>query len=494
MKQIPRFALGTWEPDVGEVGTDTLEECVNVFPRPDHYSPFPGLGSISSGALSTACRGIVYVQKTAGTYDTYVATATKLFRYNADTLTFDDVSRSSGGDYNLPADDYWSFTLFGNILIATQLGDVPQYIDVDVGTNFAALGGSPPTARFCTVMDNRLVLYHTTTDPRQARWSEVGNPEDWSGVGAGEQTFKDHGAVMAFLPHARLVILERGLRQIVSTNDSEAFEFQELAFERGTVSPWSVIEVGNFAAWLSEEGFFFGNASGIQNITEGRLSRWFGDNANRERTYQVFGTHDPYSSRLLWAFPTGDTEYNDRILIWDRSLSSPYGVGRFSLIDLDTYVLARLATAGVSLEGGSDSTDMDEAGLPSLDSRLYMAGAPILVAVGTDLKLSGFTGDNLAATITTKSYMLGDGGRARLRQVMPLISGTESDEITVKVKKRNRQSDDWTTSGAISQQASGFHPCNHDSRFHALKFEIAAAKTWDRFQGFYADSRQTSWR
>ena len=153
-------------------------------------------------------------------------------------------------------------------------------------------------------------------------------------------------------PHARVIILERGVRSIISTGDTLSFEFPEMTHEKGTTAPYGIIELGAEIFWPSEDGFYTGNANGFINISEGRISRWFFEQLNRGRMFQIYGAYDPYSARLLWAYPTSSTEYNDRILLFDRLIPSPFGQGRFSEVAVNTYVLARLATVGVSLDGG----------------------------------------------------------------------------------------------------------------------------------------------
>jgi hypothetical protein len=191
----------------------------------------------------------------------------------------------------------------------------------------------------------------------------------------------------------------------------------------------------------------------------------------------------------------GDEEWNDRVLVYDFVLD------RWSYLELNTYILSRTATASVSLDGGSDSMDMDEPGLPSLDSFLYRAGAPVLSAVGTDMKLSTMEGSALPATLQTCSYAFGEGQRVRLRSVMTYIEErrTESGEdgqssITVKVAKRQRYSDPWLTSSAIPQQRSGRYRMNADGHFHRFEINIPAGTDWQHAAGWEPDLAPTTGR
>jgi hypothetical protein len=434
------------------------------------------------------------VQTAAGDWDTYVATAAKLYKYNADTFVFDDMTRTVGGDYALPADDYWSGTQYGNRLIVCNLGNEPQFIDVDSGTHFANLPNAP-IAKLVTVADDHVVFSHLFTNPRAVQWSAINDSEDYTSGTSGFQEFADAGYVTGFLPHAHMLMLERGIRGIVSTGDKYAFSFPDMSSEKGTVSPWSVVEFGGLAYWLSANGFYVGNAEQQKDISEKRISGQFFDTLNYGAITRIYGTIDPHASRIYWAYAVGDEEWNDRVLVYDFVLD------RWSYLELNTYILSRTATASVSLDGGSDSMDMDEPGLPSLDSFLYRAGAPVLSAVGTDMKLSTMEGSALPATLQTCSYAFGEGQRVRLRSVMTYIEErrTESGEdgqssITVKVAKRQRYSDPWLTSSAIPQQRSGRYRMNADGHFHRFEINIPAGTDWQHAAGWEPDLAPTTGR
>ena len=479
--------FGEFSPDVSDLNTDTLDIARNVLPGPNSYLPAPGLVAQSTAALPLPCRGLWYVQLADGTYDTYAATSAKIYKYDPDTGTFTDVSRLAGGDYLLPSDDYWSGVQYGSRLIVCNLGNEPQFIDIDSGTNFANLPNAPIASFVCS-KDDHVVFSRLFTNPRAIAWSAINDSEDYTTGTSGTQEFSDAGEVTGFCPYANIVFLQRGLRGVISTGDKYAFAFPMMSSEKGTVSPWSVIEFGAIAYWLSDNGFYVGNADQQRSISEKRISGYFYDALNQGRITRVYAALDPHASRIYWAYATQDNEFNDRVLVYDWSLD------RWSELEVDTYILSRLATASVSMDGGADSIDMDEPGLPSLDSFFYRSGAPVLSAVGTDMKLSTMEGPNLPATLLTGSYQLGGASRVRLRSVLTFFEGTDAESITVKVSKRQRYGDDWATSGAIPQQLSGRHPMNADGMFHRFEYTIPAATEWSHAHGWEPDFVPTTGR
>jgi hypothetical protein len=489
--------FGEFSPDLSDLNTDTLDIARNVLPGPNSYLPAPGLVAHSVTALPLPCRGLWYVQTAAGDYDTYAATAEKLYKYEPDTGTFADVSRLVGGNYALPTDDYWSGTQYGNRLIVCNGGNEPQFIDVDSGANFADLPNAP-IASFVTVMDDHVVFSRLFTNPRAIRWSAINDSEDYTSGTAGFQEFSDAGEVTGFCANAHILFLQRGLRGIISTGDKYAFSFPTMSSEKGTVSPFGVIEFGGIAYWLSDNGFYVGNADQQKSISEKRISGYFYDALNQGAVTRVFSTFDPHASRIYWTYAVGDEQWNDRVLVYD------WGIDRWSELEVNTYILSRLATASVSLDSaGPDPMDMDLPGLPSLDSFIYRSGAPVLAAVGTDLQLSTMEGPNLAATLLTGSHEFQAGRRVRMRSVLTYIEESrraedgltyEPSTITVKVSKRQRYGDDWLTSSAIPQQRSGYYRMNADGHFHRFQIDIPAGTDWQHAAGWEADFVPTTGR
>jgi hypothetical protein len=80
-------SFGEYAPDVSDLNTDTLDVARNVLPATNSYLPAPSLQQQSVTALPSPCRGLWYVQTAAGDWDTYAATATHLYKYDAEVHT-----------------------------------------------------------------------------------------------------------------------------------------------------------------------------------------------------------------------------------------------------------------------------------------------------------------------------------------------------------------------------------------------------------------------
>jgi hypothetical protein len=82
----------------------------------------------------------------------------------------------------------WTFCQHGDVLIgfggSFTAPDAPFKWTGET-SNIAALGGSPPSAKFGFAAGNRVFAGCTAADPATLYWSILGNAEDWTGAGSG---------------------------------------------------------------------------------------------------------------------------------------------------------------------------------------------------------------------------------------------------------------------------------------------------------------------
>lgn len=111
-----------------------------------------------------------------------------LFRVNLDGSG----TTSIGGALTLPTNTFWQWKNFENLAIGVNRatsGDNP--VKVNSAGAAAALGGSPPKAKFIEVWNNRVWVV-SATEPNQVRCSALGLPETWAtGPNAGDPAAYD---------------------------------------------------------------------------------------------------------------------------------------------------------------------------------------------------------------------------------------------------------------------------------------------------------------
>ena len=152
MRKTVTVPFGPWLPDLPEAGHAGATVARNVVPSEGAYKPLPSLLP-TEDALADVCRGAALFYDKDGEPVLVAGTATKLYK-----ITADGPADVSGATYGLPAGDFWSFERFNDTVVATNVADGPQALDIEVGSAFAPLSGSPPRAKHVARVRDFLVL------------------------------------------------------------------------------------------------------------------------------------------------------------------------------------------------------------------------------------------------------------------------------------------------------------------------------------------------
>ncbi|HKX29354.1 MAG TPA: hypothetical protein VJ302_16780 [Blastocatellia bacterium] len=193
------------------------------------------------------------------------------------------------GALTLPADNFWQWVTFAGLAIGVNkatTGDNP--VKVDNSGVAAALGGSPPKARYATVWNNRLWLV-SATEPNQVVGSDLNNPESWTlpTVNADDAVQIDIDAddgdeITGLWPtKERLFVFKRrSIHRIVPVDptqpstDATNLKVEIHAQGGGCVSPHSIKAVLDDVVFLSELGLAsLKLAEGVDDFRTALLSR-----------------------------------------------------------------------------------------------------------------------------------------------------------------------------------------------------------------------------
>ena len=146
--------FGPWRPDEASVDSNVLVDVVNAAPDSTGFRPVGSLAA-SSDALIEDCIGSASFLDETGSGITFAGTKSGLFKLN-DDRGWDDVT-NVGGAYTTGSGERWRFAQFGTLGIATNFTDPPQKIDLtNPSAVFQDLGGSPPHARYVSVVGDFL--------------------------------------------------------------------------------------------------------------------------------------------------------------------------------------------------------------------------------------------------------------------------------------------------------------------------------------------------
>lgn len=489
-----RYAFPPWAPDSASVDNNILIEARNVYPAASGYMPVPALVPFSSNSIAEKTLLIKHAKTSTGAFVCFVFTATKIYREVDGVLT--DYSRSVGGAYNATDADKWDAVQFGQYLIACNPNDDVQVIDVDSGaTNFTALGGTPPRARYVDVVGNFVILSSLTDNPRAFRNSAIENHQGWT-VGTDlcdEQTIPSGGRITGFVGgEFGFIAQERAIRKLIFSGSIPAFRVEIVDEEIGCASGYGMVGVGNAAYFPSDNGFMMAVGSDIIPIGADAVDTWFGSNSDGTRFYEVQGFLHPTLPLIGWAFYNtgGDTNYN-RIIYYNRA---PNVERRWSYVITEVQFVTSHATSGVTLEGldvlypsGLDSIPI------SLDSRTFQGGRPSLVAVNGDGYLSFFDGSSsLTGILQTSTMQLNPGYRSKNIEAK-LLGELNGAAITLEVGKREHTGEAWTyTSPAAASTRTGWARQRASGAYHTFKWTIAhtAGVRWTLLQGMDVNATQ----
>ncbi|MFB0490191.1 hypothetical protein ABIE45_002777 [Methylobacterium sp. OAE515] len=491
-----KIPFGAWAPDVASNDATVSAVARNVFPRPDGYGPVPSPNPVTQ-PLPEACRGSTSVQAPNGAWVVYAGTATKLYRLNAETNVWDDVSGPSS--YLLPEGDYWSFALYGTRLFAVHLGAVPQVIDIVTGTAFADLTAAdpanpPPKARFAAVMGEFLVLGALISDPTEIQWSGLGDPTFWTpGVQDSDvQIFPDGGHVTGLVgtDNSLIVFQDRAIQQMVfSPGSAVIFQRSKLEDDRGAVAPWAVQKIGPTIFFLDRDGAYAFAAGTTVPIGKNRVNGWIQSLRDPTYAHTAVAVGDPTGSRVLFAMKStrvSDPTLLDLVLVYDSVQD------RWTQLDLALRYFLRAETAPVSIDSIDEDIDAGKApydfadGL-SLDSALFSGGNPLIGVWGTDNRLALLEGPSMAATICTPDAQLSRPNRTYARGVRV---DADADAWTAQVGTRENLG---VSTPVRWRQPSGpnrerFAPCHASGRYHRVQVVIPAGDPWTYATGVEPDA------
>lgn len=469
-----------WAPDRSELDMSVSDTISNVIPKAASYGPFPAFVPIAT-ALPAKPLGLFQARDTAGAYTAFAGTATKLYKFNATDLDWDDVSKTATS-YTMPGTARWSFAQFGSFVIAVNGSDAPQTFVLGTSTLFDDLAGSPPTATYVGVVGDFVALLNTTTSKREMYWSGLNNAEWWTPAQrlSDFQVFPDHGDIVGIAPRDQgAVIFQETCVRVMSPVDDPRyiFQFSKIDETRAITAPRSVVSAGAQVFYLTDSGFYqFGNPPvpiGIEKV-----DRWFFDDASAEVLNEVEGAADPVQKVVYWRYRSSqhaNTNTTDKVLIYN------YGIGRWSIANVELSGLAPMSTIGTTLEALSTLgySDLDLMSIP-LDSRLWTGGLPLLAGFDAAYRYGFFTGAPAEAVMQTADFQATPGRRSFVNgfQVM-----TDADTIQGRIATKDRSGSSRAWKASKPMQSTGLIPARADGRFHRIEITIPETTLWNHAHG-----------
>jgi hypothetical protein len=392
----------------------------------------------------------------------------------AATISCAEVVIKTTDDYAVPASAQWQFAQLGTVVVAVNGADNNQAYTLGSSAAFADLGGSPPVARYITVVNEFIVLSGLTANPFRIAWSARSSATGWT-AGTNEsdvQDFADGGVVRGVAGgEFGTVLQDNAIRAMIYQPGSAlVFSFDRICEGKGLSQPYSLVRAG--------ERIFFRSASGFEVMVPGgqpqpigkeRFDRFFDEDYDSAAPQLLIGAYEPDSSRIYWAYKssTGAAGVFNRIIVWDFVLE------RGSLITGVTgeYITA-LGVPAVTLEG-LDATyaSLEDIGV-SLDD--IPSAFAINLSIFDSSHRAGFlSGNNLEATLESAEFA--SGRRVMVRQVRP---DTDAATVYSALLTRDRLADAAASSSEVAMGTIGFAFHRTDARLVKYRNRIPASTVW----------------
>jgi hypothetical protein len=386
--------LAPYAPDMSDYTNGYSDAILNVEPHLDGYGPLPSWSAIGTG-LGAACKGAITVRLATGSTAIFAGTAVALFKYDSSTLTWTDYTRLVGGAYAVASGTYWSFAQFGPYLVACNGVDANQVINVDSGTNFAALTNSPK-ASYVTTLGDHLLLGKLETDFRAIAWSGVNDATYWTyGYrGSDTQVMPDGGDVQAVVGQGQnaYIMQQDSYRIIRWVGGNYVFKVEPVEPRLGCYAPYSVIADRNTFFWYSQAGFFMGAEA--KPIGHERVNRFVIENVDPTERKKIRAFIDP--NKNIVGFLMLNISGSYMLLGYNWALDK-----WFPATTVVDYIFAAISP-GYTIDGmAAISATID--GLPyPVDSPFWGgSGLQNLAGFNASGSFGYYTGDAMAATVET---------------------------------------------------------------------------------------------
>lgn len=466
-------------PDLNNPGTTVAN---NVVPSGDSYEEFNEFTETIATALAEYPRGAILIRDPGtGQSSNFAGTRTKL--YKATSSTWDDVSQAGG--YNLGTDSQWSFTQFGNLVIAVCIEEDMQSFNLSSSLLFSDLSAdvTRPNARYvATVRD--FVMVGNTEDsvdgnkPHRVRWSAINDATSWTVSATTQADFQDLDAQFGWITGIvggdyAVIFQERAITRIDYIGSPAVFQFNTVEHNQGTILPKSIIRVGTLIYYIGIDGFYVFDGSRSVSIGANKVDKFFLQDFDSTYPNRVSAAVDYTRQLVFWSYPgpgnNGGTP--NRMLIYNYS---PNATKRWSTADAVADLLFNAYSLGFTLEQLDVPFDsnIDKPNMPSLDSRVWTGQNLLFGGFNGDHKFGTFQGDAADATIETSEYELSDGQRTDLFLFRPIIDGTPTT-VTAQVGYRDLQSTAVTWSSVITLNSLNEAEVRINSRYFRFRILVS---------------------
>src|SRR5210317_479234 len=476
--QIP---FGEWLPDQPEHNNPGANIANNVYFARQSYKRFPSLVDYSTNNIGANSRGAGSFRDNANNVYNFVATNTDLYQLDGGTFT------SRKGSLTGDNTDFWTFTQFGNYVIASNGVDAPQYFLMGTSTNFANLSsittsGTLPNFRVSGVVRDFLVTGNHSNASNRIQWSGINDITTWA-AGTKQSDLQDlpgSGGQITHITSGEIgyVFRQNQIIRMDYVGGATVFRLSVISPNRGAVYGRTVCQDNRRVFFYADDGFFEINGDQVIPIGAEKVNRYFDTDLNKAFSDRICAAVDPFNQLAMWLYPSASNTSNttgicDKVIIYN------YATQKWSTADASASSIFSQFVGAYTVElMDIISENLDNINI-ALDTDFWNGGQRYLGAIDNNYKAAIFSGTENEGTIETREMELFPGNRSSITNVRPIVDATS----TVTIKTKERLADTATESTSSSMVASGDNPVRQSGRYFKIQVKTPSGSVWTHAQG-----------
>jgi len=474
--QIP---FGEWLPDQPEHGKQGANVATNVYYALNSYKRFPSLVAYSTNTTSTDSKGAGSFRDNSNTVYNFVATRTNIYQLASGAFTSRKSSLSGA------ATDFFTFTQFGEHVIASNGVDAPQFYLMGTSTNFANLSsiqtaGTCPVFRTSGVVRDFLVTGNITNATNRIQWSGINDITVWEGKQSDSQDLPGSGGQVVAITSGEIgyVFRQNQIIRMDYVGGATVFRLSVISPNRGAMYGRTVCQDNRQVFFYADDGFYQINGDSVLPIGAEKVNRFFDLDLNKAFSDRICAAVDPFNQLAMWLYPSTSNASNttgicDKIIIYN------YSTKKWSLASANASTIFSQFVGAYTVELMDIISENLDNISASLDTDFWSGGQMLLGAIDSDFKASIFSGTNNECEIETSELELFPGLRSNITGVRPIVDAA----ATVTLKTRERLADSKTESSSSSMVSSGINPVRESGRYVRANIKVPSGTIFTHAEG-----------
>tara|TARA_E500000075_G_scaffold72206_1_gene65077 strand:- start:967 stop:2874 length:1908 start_codon:yes stop_codon:yes gene_type:complete len=363
----------------------------------------------------------------------------------------------------------WSLDNYGSVLIATIANGPtftwnsnesdPQTTRASQSTSGFVTTNNPISSRFTMVSPTTRHLVHfgsvvpssgglSSQDNMAVVFSDQENINSYTPTSvntAGSQILQDGTKIMTALraKESMLVWTDNALYNMRFIGAPFTFGFEQVGTNCGVVGKNAAVEIDGVAFWMSPKGFFA--FDGTVKSLPCSVEDYVYDDIDTTKGQQVFAGINNLYTEVVWWYPSANSDYNDRYVVYNYSEKVWYTgtEPRTSWIDAEIYAKP-FGTKFTSTGTANFPVVLGESGLGKSQLFEHEIGNNQVDENGTPSKITSFI-KSFDFDLQQQGGVVGEVFLAVRRFVPDFESITGDATITLNIKRYPQQSDAEST-------------------------------------------------